>query len=209
MKSIYRTLLLLLATVVCTTTALADWRDDFQGMGIFNRSEGTKQRTVPKKRIDPVRIAPKRRTPARRYARPVVPRIDWEHYPGKIRKIVVSLKEQRAYILGHAGWVVQTPVSTGKRGHRTPTMITTVDYKERMHYSRLYNGAPMPHSFRLKGHIFGHGGDLPGYPASHGCVRLPYSIARAIFPKLKTRASGDATIVVIQREGYTRQLVLI
>lgn len=71
--------------------------------------------------------------------------------------------------------VMQTRVSTGGFGHRTPNgNFTTGPYKSRMHYSRLYNNAPMPYSIQVNGNIFFHGfGSVPSYPASHGCIRIP------------------------------------
>lgn len=71
--------------------------------------------------------------------------------------------------------VLETPVSTGRDGKRTPTgNFTAGPYKSRMHYSRLYNGAPMPYSVQVSGNIFIHGfSSVPEEPASHGCIRMP------------------------------------
>jgi hypothetical protein len=71
--------------------------------------------------------------------------------------------------------VLQSRVSTGRAGKRTPNgTFRTGPYKARMHYSSLYNGAAMPYSVQIVGDIFVHGyANVPGHPASHGCIRLP------------------------------------
>jgi lipoprotein-anchoring transpeptidase ErfK/SrfK len=69
---------------------------------------------------------------------------------------------------------LQSRVSTGKIGKRTPNGLYHADYKERMHYSRLYDDAPMPFSVHVGGNYFIHGySSVPRSPASHGCIRLP------------------------------------
>ncbi len=98
----------------------------------------------------------------------------FEVIPGK--KIVdVDISKQR--LVGYQGdlVVIDTKVSTGKPGHRTPTgNFTTGPYKSKMHYSKLYNNAPMPYSVQVVGNVFFHGfSSVPDYPASHGCIRLP------------------------------------
>jgi len=72
--------------------------------------------------------------------------------------------------------------STGKAGKRTPTGVFTILQKRKEHYSSIYNNAPMPYMQRLTWRgIALHAGDLPGYPASAGCVRLPLKFARNLF----------------------------
>jgi lipoprotein-anchoring transpeptidase ErfK/SrfK len=91
------------------------------------------------------------------------------------KKIDVDQAQQR--LVGTQGSlvVIDTNVSTGSRGHRTPNgTFKTGPYKSRYHYSRLYNNAPMPYSIQVNGNIFFHGfGSVPSYPASHGCIRVP------------------------------------
>ena len=96
--------------------------------------------------------------------------------------IVVSLPNQRAQIYRGTSLVTTTAVSTGKRGHSTKAGIYSILEKRRRHYSNLYNGAPMPWMQRLTwtGTAL-HAGVVPGYPASHGCIRLPYSFAPKLF----------------------------
>ena len=96
--------------------------------------------------------------------------------------LVVSLATQRAVLYRNGLPIAITTVSTGRSGHRTPTGIFTVLERDAVHYSSLYNSAPMPHMQRLTwGGVALHGGDLPGYPASHGCIRLPRAFARLLF----------------------------
>lgn len=69
--------------------------------------------------------------------------------------------------------VLESPISTGKN-HRTPNGTFRVGYKSRMHYSSLYDDAPMPYSVQINGNIFIHGFTyVPSWPASHGCIRVP------------------------------------
>jgi hypothetical protein len=96
--------------------------------------------------------------------------------------LVVSLATQRAVLYRNGIPIAITTISTGRSGHRTPTGIFTVLERDAVHYSSLYNSAPMPHMQRLTwGGVALHGGDLPGYPASHGCIRLPRDFARLLF----------------------------
>jgi hypothetical protein len=72
--------------------------------------------------------------------------------------------------------------STGKKGHRTPTGVFTILQKREEHYSNLYNNAPMPYMQRLTwSGVAIHAGNLPGYPASHGCVRIPHDFSQKLF----------------------------
>jgi hypothetical protein len=116
---------------------------------------------------------------------------------------IVSLKSQRITIYDADGWVLRAPVSSGQRGRETPAGIFSVIQKERDHYSNLYDDAYMPHMQRITwSGIALHGGPLPGYPASHGCVRMPYGFAERLFEdtELGMRviiAPGDAMPVEI------------
>ena len=96
--------------------------------------------------------------------------------------IVIGLEEQRAVVYRNGVRIGSSPVSTGKAGHETPTGVFNILQKRREHYSNLYNNAPMPFMQRLTWDgIALHAGHLPGYPASHGCVRLPYDFSEALF----------------------------
>jgi lipoprotein-anchoring transpeptidase ErfK/SrfK len=97
-------------------------------------------------------------------------------------EIVVSIPLQRAYVYRGRTLIGVTTVSTGRPGHATPTGRFPIMEKHREHYSNLYNNAPMPFMQRLTmGGIALHAGQIPGHPASHGCVRLPLAFARHLF----------------------------
>src|SRR6516162_5339965 len=95
---------------------------------------------------------------------------------------IVSLRDQRVTIYDATGWILRAPVSSGQKGRETPAGIFSVIQKEAEHYSNLYDDAYMPHMQRITwSGIALHGGILPGHPASHGCVRMPYDFAQHLF----------------------------
>jgi len=95
---------------------------------------------------------------------------------------VVSLQRQRITVYDAQGWILRAPVSSGQKGRETPAGIFSVIQKEAEHYSNLYDDAFMPHMQRLTwSGIALHGGVLPGYAASHGCVRMPFDFAERLF----------------------------
>ncbi len=107
--------------------------------------------------------------------------------------VVVSITEQRAYVYRNGLLEAVSTVSTGKPGHETPTGVFTILQKDKDHKSNLYNSAPMPYMQRLTWDgIALHGGNLPGHPASHGCVRLPQAFAQKLFGETKR---GDTVVV--------------
>ena len=116
---------------------------------------------------------------------------------------VVSLRRQQITIYDAAGWILRAPVSSGQSGRETPAGIFSVIQKDAEHYSNLYDDAFMPHMQRLTwSGIALHGGVVPGHPASHGCIRLPYEFAERLFDvtKLGMRvivAPGDVAPVSI------------
>lgn len=96
--------------------------------------------------------------------------------------MIVSLKTQRAYVYRNGVPVGVSTISSGKPGHTTPTGVFTILQKRVDHKSNLYNNAPMPYMQRLTWDgIALHAGALPGYPASHGCVRLPLEFAKLLY----------------------------
>jgi len=97
-------------------------------------------------------------------------------------EIVVSVPLQIAYVYRGGTLIGVSTVSTGRPGHDTPRGRFEILQKRREHYSNLYNNAPMPFMQRLTwGGIALHAGQIPGRPASHGCVRLPLEFARHLF----------------------------
>lgn len=96
--------------------------------------------------------------------------------------IVVSLNRQTLTVYDDGKQIARSPISSGKSSNPTPTGVFSILEKKQRHFSNLYNGAPMPFMQRLTNSgIAFHAGELPGYPASHGCIRLPYSFARNLF----------------------------
>src|ERR1700738_1851061 len=95
---------------------------------------------------------------------------------------IVSLRDQRITLYDATGWILRAPVSSGQKGRETPAGIFSVIQKEAEHYSNLYDDAYMPHMQRITwSGIALHGGPLPGHPASHGCIRMPYDFAAHLF----------------------------
>jgi L,D-transpeptidase catalytic domain len=95
---------------------------------------------------------------------------------------IVSLSRQRVTIYDVRGRMLEAPVSTGRAGYETPAGLYSVIERKRHHYSNLYENAPMPFMQRITwSGIALHAGALPGHPASHGCIRLPYDFAGRLF----------------------------
>lgn len=108
------------------------------------------------------------------------------------RKVVVDLSSQRVTLYENGVATYSTRCSTGKAGHRTPTGEYVISDRHRHHNSSIY-GSSMPYFQRFSFSAFGlHQGHLPGYPASAGCIRLPYDGARHLFSKLKV---GDYAVI--------------
>ena len=105
-----------------------------------------------------------------------------ERSPNGPVAIVVSLDDQRVHVYRNGVRIAVSTCSTGRAGHTTPTGVFTVLQKDRNHHSSTYNNAPMPNMNRLTwSGIALHAGNLPGYPASHGCVRVPLEFSRLLF----------------------------
>ncbi|MBR0857286.1 L,D-transpeptidase [Bradyrhizobium liaoningense] len=92
--------------------------------------------------------------------------------------IVVSIDRQKVTIYDANGVFAESPVSTGMKGHSTPMGVFSVIQKHKFHHSNIYSGAPMPYMQRITwSGVAMHAGVLPGYPASHGCIRMPMAFA--------------------------------
>ena len=113
--------------------------------------------------------------------------------------LIVNVSTQRAVLFRNGVPIAATTVSTGRPGHATPTGVFTILQKQVEHHSSIYDNAPMPFMQRLTWQgVALHAGNLPGYPASHGCVRLP-----AAFAKLLYKATRVGMTVVITNEQTT------
>ncbi len=99
---------------------------------------------------------------------------------------IVSIKTQQVTFYDAEGWILRAPVSTGVKERETPAGVFAVVEKDRDHHSSMYDDAWMPHMQRITWNgIALHGGPLPGYAASHGCVRMPFGFAEKLFNKTR------------------------
>ncbi len=110
-------------------------------------------------------------------------KIGFPDLPKGVQQIVVSIANQHVTLFSNGEKVAQAPVSTGTASHPTPLGVFSVIEKDRFHRSNLYGNAPMFFMQRLTwSGVAMHQGDLPGYPASHGCIRLPTDFASRLWP---------------------------
>ena len=127
-------------------------------------------------------------------------------------RVEIDLQDQMVYLIEEGAVALASPISTGRAGHLTETGVFKIIEKERNHYSNLYGkivdargnvvvsdadadmkvprggkfvAAPMRYFMRFDGAVGMHAGYLPGYPASHGCVRLPENYAIALFNRVE------------------------
>lgn len=115
--------------------------------------------------------------------------------------LVVNVTTQRAVLFRNGVPIAATTVSTGRPGHSTPTGVFTILQKQVEHYSSLYDSAPMPFMQRLTwGGVALHAGNLPGYPASHGCVRLPAEFAKLLYGETRL----GMTVVITNQQVTPR-----
>ncbi|RTL53025.1 MAG: L,D-transpeptidase [Bradyrhizobiaceae bacterium] len=120
----------------------------------------------------------KRRTARSKHRRDAEPVVKETSKPQGPLVIAVSIDEQRLRLYDANGLFAESPVSTGMRGHSTPMGVFSVIGKEKYHRSNIYSGAPMPYMQRITwSGVAMHAGVLPGYPASHGCIRMPMNFA--------------------------------
>ncbi|MBV9490733.1 MAG: L,D-transpeptidase family protein [Verrucomicrobia bacterium] len=136
-------------------------------------------------------------------------RYDFEGLPPGSTRVVIDLREQKAYLYAGGERVLSSPVSTGREGHDTAPGRYKIIEKDAYHRSSVYGayladdgqviepdvdnrkdprppgarfvGASMPHFMRIYGGVGMHAGYLPGYPASHGCIRMPAGKARRFY----------------------------
>ena len=142
--------------------ALYYWSDSDPG---YYRRPGP---TFPQRRQKPRRHQAKKiEAPEKESAKPQGPLI-----------IAISIEKQNLKIYDANGFFAETPISTGMRGHPTPMGVFSVIQKHKLHHSNIYSGAPMPYMQRITwSGVAMHAGVLPGYPASHGCIRMPMAFA--------------------------------
>jgi hypothetical protein len=107
--------------------------------------------------------------------------------------VAISLSEQRVYVYRDGILIGASTISSGRPGYETPTGIFTILEKAVKHRSNRYSNAPMPYMERLTWYgVAMHAGHLPGYAASHGCVRMPFAFSKALYKE----TSVGTTVVV-------------
>jgi lipoprotein-anchoring transpeptidase ErfK/SrfK len=115
--------------------------------------------------------------------------------------ISISISQQKMRVYDSNGLFAESPISTGMPGHPTPMGVFSVIQKHKFHHSNIYSGAPMPFMQRITwSGVAIHAGVLPGYPASHGCIRMPMAFAVKMWNWTKmgarvTITPGDVTPV--------------
>jgi len=99
---------------------------------------------------------------------------------------IVSIKSQQVTFYDAEGWILRAPVSTGVKDRETPAGVFAVIEKDKDHHSSMYDDAWMPHMQRITWNGLAlHGGPLPGYAASHGCIRMPFGFAEKLFNRTR------------------------
>jgi lipoprotein-anchoring transpeptidase ErfK/SrfK len=108
--------------------------------------------------------------------------------------VLISLPDQRAYVYRGQTLVAVSAVSTGKEGKETPVGVFNILQKKVMNHSNLYENAPMPFMQRLTWDgIAIHAGRNPGFPASHGCIRVPTEFAKKLYAATEMGATVEVT----------------
>src|SRR5664280_3086682 len=145
---------------------------------------------------DPNPEPPRAAKPRREAARPKHETARETPPPQGPFQIVVDISKQQVALYGQDGFIARAGISTGMPGHPTPMGVFTVISKAKWHQSNIYSGAPMPYMQRITwSGIAMHAGPRPGYPASHGCIRLPEDFAIRLFHTTKVGAR-----VIVTRE---------
>ena len=119
----------------------------------------------------------------------------WRPEPAAVgaTTIVISLRRQLAYVYRSGRLIGAATISSGSAGHESPIGRFNILEKAKLHRSNRYSAAPMPFMLRLNWYgVAMHGGNVPGYPASHGCIRLPMGFAKTLF---ETAGVGDLVFV--------------
>jgi hypothetical protein len=97
-------------------------------------------------------------------------------------EVVISLGSQKAFVYRGGTLIGVSTISSGKAGRESPVGRFQILQKRQLHRSNRYNDAPMPFMQRLNWYgVALHAGEIPGYPASHGCIRLPTKFAQKLF----------------------------
>jgi L,D-transpeptidase catalytic domain len=123
--------------------------------------------------------------------------------------IAISIEKQNLRIYDANGFFAETPISTGMKGHPTPMGVFSVIQKQKLHHSNIYSGAPMPYMQRITwSGVAMHAGVLPGYPASHGCIRMPMAFAVKMWNWTKMGARVTITPGEITPSSFSHPLLV-
>jgi lipoprotein-anchoring transpeptidase ErfK/SrfK len=160
----------------------------------------------------PEPMTPPRRQPprSRQWKQTVIPQK--EAKPKGPVIIAISIEKQEMKVYDANGFFASAPVSTGMPGHPTPTGVFSVIQKHKFHHSNIYSDAPMPYMQRITwSGVAMHAGVLPGYPASHGCIRMPmaFSIKMWNWTKMGARVvvtPGEITPVAFSHPLLTAMM---
>jgi lipoprotein-anchoring transpeptidase ErfK/SrfK len=123
--------------------------------------------------------------------------------------IAISISKQNLKVYDDNGFFAETPISTGMAGHSTPMGVFSVIQKQKLHHSNIYSGAPMPFMQRITwSGIAIHAGVLPGYPASHGCIRMPMAFAIKMYGWTKMGARVVVTPGELSPASFSHPLLV-
>lgn len=121
-----------------------------------------------------------------------------EGQTGEVTRVVLDLSRQHAFAYHRDQLIAVSTISSGDKDHLSPVGVFPILEKKRMHHSIKYDNAPMPWMQRINEHgVALHGGRLPGYPASHGCIRLPHAFAAKLFAATRV----GTQVVIAEPEG--------
>jgi lipoprotein-anchoring transpeptidase ErfK/SrfK len=110
----------------------------------------------------------------------------WKDGTTEVDRLLLRLTEQLIYAYDDDRLVAVSSVSTGRAGHETRAGNFKILAKYRRYFSKKYDNAPMPYMQQITSYgVALHAGQLPGHPASHGCIRLPYDFAAKLFDATK------------------------
>lgn len=171
--------------------ALYYWQDN--DPGYYRPTQPVPQRKRARKAIDKKTEKAEKDTGAK----PVGPLI-----------IAISIEKQRVRVYDANGFFAESPVSTGTKSHPTPMGVFSIIQKHKMHHSNIYSGAPMPYMQRITwSGVAMHQGVLPGYPASHGCIRMPMAFAQKMWGWTRMGARVIVTPGEISPSSFSHPLL--
>ena len=123
--------------------------------------------------------------------------------------ILVSLPQQTIHVYRNGILIGRSTISSGGKGRSTPPGVFNILEKETTHRSKTYHNAPMPYMQRLtQGGVALHAGHVPGYPASHGCIRLPLAMAKKLF-KLTNFSTTAVTVTKLKPDDAESAFALL